>query len=184
MRKIIPFGFAVLSSLTVVYGQAKNIEADRRLSSITYHVYHIFHSVDGVSSEIFCSGQLDSISHKLKLINVSANVLSFNSGNSSRDKTAMNAVDAEHYSQVVFQSDTINYVSDSTLFVVGKLSFHGITNEISMPVSLNYESGTTDCEGGFEANFSDYNVERPSIFFISIGNKFGIKFHIVFDSTF
>ncbi len=184
MRKMFLLIFTIFTTLAVVYGQTDNVGADKDLSSITYHVYHIFHSVDGISKEASCFAKMDSVTHRIQMIRVFADVITFNSGNSSRDKNAMAAIDAAYYPQVTFQSDTINYFSDSTLGVVGRPTFHGVTHEVSMLVSISYEQGKTICDGGFDANFSDYNVERPSIFFISIGDKFGIKVHMVFERMF
>jgi len=184
MLKPLPYIIATFIAVTMVYAQTENIEADKDSSSITYHIYHFFHSVDGVSKEISCFAKIDSNTHKIKSVNVTAMVLMFNSGNSSRDKTAMEAIDAPTYPRVAFQSDSISYTSDSTLNVIGKLSFHGITREISFPLTMEHKSGETICDGGFEANFSDYKVERPSLLLISIGDKFGVKFHVVFKGTF
>jgi len=185
MRKVFQLTVLLLfGACAAACGQTNSITADTTESTITYHVDHFFHSVDGISKHVTCHVYADAATHKLSSVSIAVNVNTFDSGNSSRDNTAMDAVDASHYPEVTFQSDTVVYTSDSTLQVTGRLTFHGIAKQFSLPVQVTHKEGGTAFDGSFGATFSGFNVTRPSLMFIPISDKFRLTFHVVFREAF
>lgn len=172
--------FAVAGE-SVAYGSGNRLEANRDSSFVAYHIYHLFHSVDGVSKSVSCSVEVDSSVHRIIRVSVETEVKTFNSGNDTRDKTAMKAIEADKYPVVTFRSDSIMYDSDTTASVRGKLNFHGVVTEIIMPVTVVSRTGETVCDGSTQLTFDAFNVDRPALIFIPIGNTFIVKFHMVFD---
>ncbi len=164
-----------------VYAQAAKIEADKNESLVTYHVHHLFHNVDAVSKQVTCLAEVDSSVGKIQSVFVSAEVTSFNSGNSDRDDHAMKAVDAIDYPQVIFQSDSIGYIPNTEIKVNGKLTFRGVTKEIAVSLSVMPTGNETACDGNFDISLTEFKVDRPSLLLISIDDKLQVDFHIVFD---
>lgn len=164
------------------HGRSNSIDADKDSSFISYHVYHLFHSVDGVSKQVRCDIDVDSAVHKIIEVSAEAEVNSFDSGNEARDKTALSAIESIKYPVVGFQSDSISYDSDKMIRIKGKLKFHGVTRETTIPVSVISKMGKTICDGSIQLDFNTFNVKRPSLIFIPIGDTFIVRFHMVFDS--
>jgi len=61
--------------------------------------------VDGVDKAVTCLGDFDSLSGRIQRIRVTADVRGFDSGNASRDKTAMNSIEAGKFPETTFGSD-------------------------------------------------------------------------------
>ena len=88
-----------------------------------------------------------------------------------RDRTHTEAID---FPLVTFKSDNASIKQDS-LYVNGKLTFHGITKDISVVASITQQNGF-QVNGGFCINLSDYNVQRPSLLFIKINDEICIDY--------
>lgn len=179
--KFVAAGLIVCTAHTTGFSGTRTVEGDKRRSVIIYHVDHFFHSVDGVCKEVTCNVVVDSASDAILSVFISAPVTAFNSGNSSRDTTAMRAIESTKYPLVEFVSDTVRCTSDSTMMVSGKLDFHGVKRKISINVTETANLHSTVFDGEFHAAFSDFNIERPSLVFIPISDSFGVKFHVVLD---
>jgi len=157
------------------------IEANKDVSFISYRVYHFFHSVEGINKHVSCKIDIDSTTDKIIGVSAKAEVDSFDSGNEARDKTAMKAIESDKFPAVAFQSDSIAYDSDTTISVLGKLTFHGVTKKITIPITIVPKTYETICDGSVRLDFDKFNVERPDLLFIPVGNTFIIRFHVVFD---
>lgn len=166
---------------SAAFASAHRLAADKDSSFMSYHVYHLFHSVDGISRHVSCDIAVDSSTHRITSVTMESDVNSFDSGNKARDKTAMRAIESDRYPLVVFQSDSISYDSDTTLNVKGLLSFHGVAREVAIPVIIISKTNEIICEGSLGLDFHSFNVERPRLVFIPIGSKFIVRFRLVFD---
>lgn len=174
-------GFFMIVAGSVVNGSVIKLEADKENSSISYHVYHVFHSVDGISKNISCSTEIDSATNRIIRVSVKTYANSFNSGNEARDKTVMKTIESDKYPEVTFESDSIFFDSDTSMSIKGRMTFHGVEKEITAPVDISTKENEMICDGSFQLDFDEFNVSRPSLVFIPIGNTFVIRFHIVFN---
>lgn len=166
---------------SVTYAKVEKVEADKNESSIAYHLHHPMHEVDGVSKQVYCQVEVDDSSHRIRAVLVTVDVTTFNSGNSDRDDHAMEVIDALDYPDVKIQSDSVSYLSDTNITVSGRLTFHGVSEAITLPVSISPMGDKTACDGDFDISLTKFKVERPSLLFIPVDDKLHIKFHIVFD---
>jgi len=171
--------------LTIVWesaacGPLKKQEADKDSSFISYHVYHFFHSVEGISRNVLCDAETDSSTHTIAIVSAEAGVNTFKSGNEARDESAMKAVDSDKYPEVTFQSDSIFFDSDTTARVKGKLMFHGVSNPVTIPITIKFRTGEMIVDGIINLNFDSFNVKRPALVFIPIGDDFTVAFHFSF----
>lgn len=178
---ILAVGILIILGESVAFGAVNKLQAKKDSFFISYHVYHVFHSVDGISKNILCYIEFDSSTHMIIGVYVETGVNTFNSGNETRDKTVMKAVESDKYPDVAFQSDSIAYNSDTTMSVKGKLTFHGVPKEIVIPITVISKERDTICDGSIDLDFDTFNVEKPALLFIPASNTFIVKFHMVFD---
>jgi polyisoprenoid-binding protein YceI len=180
-KLLLVIGFFLILAGSVVHGSVIKLNADKDSSFISYHVYHFFHSVDGTSKNISCVTEIDSATHRIIRVSVKTDANSFNSGNEARDKTVAKTIESDKYPEITFESDSVFYDSDTTMSVEGRITFHGVKKEIIAPATISSKDNQIICDGSIQLNFDEFNVKRPSLLFIPIGNEFIIRFHIVFN---
>jgi polyisoprenoid-binding protein YceI len=153
---------------------SREYQAIRGESTLAYTLVHPMHKVKGVTRDFVCKVVLapDTVSSR---VYVSAQVRSFDSGNSSRDSHAMEAVQALRYPLVEFASDAVKPEGDGYR-VSGHLTFHGITRPVDFHVTPRDFAGKVEITGRFDIKLSDFRVKRPSLLFIPSEDKLGIDF--------
>jgi len=158
-------------------GFAKSYEALRGDSKLTYHLHHPFHEIESVSRDFSCTVDLSDDTTHAK-IHVKASVVSFNSGNSSRDSHALEVLDAFKYPAVEFTSDSVRH-EEKSYRVFGRLTFHGVTRPINFAVVPEYGKDKVRIKGGFTLKLGDYKVERPSLMMIRTDEDLKIDIDVV-----
>ena len=142
-------------------------------SEIRYHGIHPLHQWTGISTS--ASGRVSyDQSTNLGSITVSVALNSFDSKVYARDSNMLTHTEAIDFPLVIFKSDNASIKQDS-LYVNGKLTFHGITKDISVVASITHQNGF-QVNGGFCINLSYYNVQRPSLLFIKINDEICIDY--------
>lgn len=156
---------------------AKVYEAIRGESVLTYRIKHPMHKVKGVTREFTCKVDLasDTVSSKVE---VSADVKTFDSGNSNRDDHVLEAVKALKHPRVEFASDSVRKDGDGYR-VFGKLTFAGKTGPVDFAVVPKHEGGKVRIAGGFTVKPTDFGVKPPSLMFIAAEDKLDIRFELV-----
>lgn len=167
---------ALILGLAMAPG-AKVYEAVKGESVLTYRIKHPMHKVKGVTREFTCKVDLspDTLSSKVE---VSADVKTFDSGNSNRDDHVLEAVKARKHPRVEFASDSVRK-SDDGYRVFGKLTFAGTTRPVDFTVVPKHEGGKVRIAGSFTVKPTDYGVKPPSLMFISAEDKLDIRFDLV-----
>jgi polyisoprenoid-binding protein YceI len=159
-------------------GDVKIFEAIKGESTLNYRLVHPMHVVHGVSKDFQCKVTTNGDTSRVHVA-VSANVSSFNSGNSNRDSHALEVLDALRYPNVSFVSDKAVPIENRSRYqVTGQLTFHGITREISFPVIPKRVDHKINVKGGFDINLSDYKVARPSLLGVAVKDKLTITFDL------
>jgi polyisoprenoid-binding protein YceI len=156
--------------------EAKPYEALKGESTLTYVLDHPMHLIKGVNRDFECKVDLadDTVS---SMIRVSARVRDFNSGNSSRDSHALEAVDGMKYPRVAFASRSVK--RDSAGYTVaGDLTFHGVTRPVEMHVVPGEAKDRITIKGAFTIRLSDYGVKAPSLLFIKIKDEMTLRFDL------
>jgi polyisoprenoid-binding protein YceI len=148
-------------------------------SSMTYVLIHPLHRIEGVSHDVNCAIEYDDATHAITHATFSADVSSFDSGNSNRDSHAMEILEALLYPTVSFESSSI--VADgSSLKVTGDLTFHGTTKSVAFSAIEKDSSGTMNISGGANISLTAFNIERPSLLMIPVQDTLSISFTVVF----
>ncbi|MFI5253811.1 MAG: YceI family protein [Bacteroidota bacterium] len=147
--------------------QLKSVEAIKEQSPVTYRIVHPLHEMIATSKEVLFKADIDPAKKEIKNVSAQVDVTTFDSGNSNRDSHAMEVVDAITYPDVSFSSTNIVQSSDS-LSVTGKLTFHGVTKDITMLGSSQWTTDSLNVQGKFDITLSGFNLERPSLLMIPV----------------
>ena len=170
----------VLITASTVSAQLKKIEAVKKESSITYKLTHPLHEVEAISKESICRLNVDLTSKQIKDAMVDVDVMTFNSGNSNRDSHAMEVIDAISYPDAKFISNNIVQKGDSVK-AFGKLTFHGITKDVTLSAAVKWESNKLLIDGWFNISLTEFKVERPSLLLIPCNDILKFTFTQVFN---
>ncbi len=157
---------------------AKKISAIKGESWIKYSLSHPLHKVDAITKEFICDVEIND-AKEIQSVKVSADVMTFDSGNSNRDSHAMEVIDAFTYPEVSFISDAVS-TNGNDLNVSGKLSFHGVTKPVSFSAKAQSQNGKTTVEGKITVKLEDFKVERPKLALIPTDEFLYISFVVVF----
>ena len=115
---------------------------------------------------------------------------SYKTDSDSRDKDVIeNALEAPKYPTITFESAGLSGVrrdgvNAGQLLVLGKLTLHGVTKDIAVPVTVVLDgNGRLVTDGTYSFKFEDYGVKRPSkmMGLMTTGDEAKIDFHIVAD---
>lgn len=86
-------------------------------------------------------------------------------------------LDVAHFPTMQFSS-TSTTGSGSKLVLNGKLTIHGVTRDISLPVDVTFTDTTVRGTGSIKLKTSDFGIEPYSAFLGAVKNKDGIVLHI------
>jgi polyisoprenoid-binding protein YceI len=159
--------------------QTKVVEASKEESSITYKLNHKLHHIEAVSKDGWFRAELDPAKHEITSVTAQVDVMTFDSGNSNRDSHAMEVIESIKYPDVTFSCSAIAQSGDSVR-VSGKLTFHGIANDITMTGIAKWSDKRLDVDGGFDLSLTEFKVERPSLLMIPVDDALRFSLHAVF----
>ena len=173
---LIPFFFIAAIS---AYSTVITVHAKKDGSTIEYTLVHPLHTVHGISKDVDCDVKYDNATGKVTGVSVKADVLSFDSDNSNRDSHMGEVTDALEYPEVVFDCDSVTYLNNDTLAVVGKLTFHNVTKTIPVKVSEKFNGNETIFDGDFNISLTEFKIKRPSLLLMPVKDKLELQFNIV-----
>ena len=157
------------------------INFDLNESFISYDGKHPAHNWTGISKEIQGTFEINKEDLTQSKVDLFVPVFSFDSKNANRDSNMLDVVEEYYYPYVRFISSKIEKVDDG-FNVVGNLSFHGITKEFTIPVSLMQDDKRIVVESDFSIMLTDFKIRRPSLLTIKIRNQIDIKVFLVGSS--
>ena len=178
--KILVAFIVFLLPASTLFSQTKKYVAEKGDSYITYKITHPLHEVEAKSKNDYCVILADAAKKEIKEVAVQVDVTSFDSGNSNRDSHAMEVVNAITYPDAQFTSTSVVPKGDS-LEVNGKLTFHGITRDISLEVFPSWMQDKLIVNGKFDISLTAFKIKRPSLFLIPINDKCEFTLKQVFD---
>ncbi len=166
---IAPSRFAAGEKLSALKGDSK----------ISYELSHPLHKVEATTRDFTCEIEL-SESKEISSVKFSADVTTFDSGNSNRDSHAMEVIDAISYPDVAFQSTGISADGDK-LNVTGNLTFHGVTKRVSFNASKKLADGKLIVEGAAALSLTEFKIDRPALLAIRVDDTLKISFVMAFS---
>jgi len=155
------------------------INGTRSESSMTYHIHHPLHEVEATSKDLQCRITYNAATGEILHAFFSADVTSFDSGNSNRDSHAMEVLDALSYPTVSFNSKSIT-TTGTNLTVEGDLNFHGRTKPIVFAATTAKAADKLTVDGQANVSLTAFEIDRPSLLMIPVDDTLKISFIVVF----
>jgi polyisoprenoid-binding protein YceI len=113
---------------------------------------------------------------------------SYSSGLDHRDRKVLSsALETALYQSIIFESKRIDNAEIDApgalgkATIVGRLTLHGTTRELDVPVSVTLSPDRHfSADGEVSFDYTDYGVHRPGVLgVIKAGRRVSIRFHVV-----
>ena len=166
----------ILSINNLSSQELKNIDTTK--SSISYSGNHFLHKWSAENNNL--SGLIKIDNENILNIGIVAKVVDFKSGNSSLDSNSYRVLEALKFPNIIFKSVSVTSINGQSN-IKGLIEFHGIEKNIDVNVKLTTIENTTQMNGEFTINLSDFSVDRPSLLLRKIDNQITIVFELVFS---
>lgn len=135
------------------------------------------------------SGEVDGDPNNLTAtghVSLEIDATSYDSGNSTRDRHVIHsALETFNYSGINFVStriENVNVVAPGAMgsaTIVGNLTLHGVTREMSIPVDLSMSpDGIFDARGEVTFDYTDFGISPPRLLVLVAGKLVKIEFQI------
>jgi len=178
-RLIFEFSIFLLIGISAI-AQPLKVQSTTDGSAATYRLVHPLHHMEATSKDVMFRAEIDPTKKEIMSVSAQVDVTTFDSGNSNRDSHAMEVIDAISYPDVSFSGTTITQTGDS-LNVAGKLTFHGVTNNVVAVVTPRWSQNRLDVEGGFPLSLTAFKIERPSLLMIPVNDTLRFTLKAAFE---
>jgi polyisoprenoid-binding protein YceI len=155
----------VVTSITIA--QIKTVTSMKGESSAVYFMVHPMHKFDATSKDVVYTASLDPGAKSIKNVTAVVDVTSFDSGNSNRDSHAMEVIDAMSFPETTFATTSI-VPQENSLMIGGKLTFHGVTHDITAIAVPEWGSDKLVVHATMNISLTAFKVERPALLFIPV----------------
>ena len=135
------------------------VDFDLSKSFISYDGKHPAHNWTGISKDIQGTFELNEEDLTKSKVDLFVPVFSFDSKNANRDSNMLDVVEEYYYPYVRFISSKIEK-NENGFNVIGNLSFHGITKELTIPVRFKKDNSLFN---DWSPNIKDYEIIRERI---------------------
>jgi polyisoprenoid-binding protein YceI len=180
MKKTVFVVVSFLMSVAVnAVAQPRAGELLKGESWIAYKLVHPLHEIVARSTSPDYSIEIDPTKKQIETVSAEVDVTSFDSGNSNRDSHAMEVVEALLYPDASFTSTSVDQKGDS-LFVKGKLTFHGVTKSITMTGTDTWQPNRLDVHGAFTISLTEFKIDRPSLLMIPVEDNLSFSLAAAF----
>lgn len=92
-------------------------------------------------------------------------------------------LDIAKYPTMSFTSTSATVGAGDKLTLNGKLTMHGVTKDISLPIEATLKGNTIEGKGSVKLKTSDFGIEPYSAFLGAVKNKDGIVLHVHLVAT-
>jgi hypothetical protein len=149
-------------------------------STLTYHMSHPIHQVDGSSTE--AKGKGTCASSKCDFL-IAAPVKSFGSGDSNRDLHMIQTVRGAEFPLVVVRTTLPNPAPDGTIYADLEVQFAGRTVRYQR---IAFEKSTNGNEvhvtGTVPSTCSDFKIDPPSFLTVPIKNEIPVRVDMMWQA--
>ena len=186
--------FAWVAALTCALAAeatlAETYVVDVSHSSVDFSIRHLVGRTKGRFGDFSGTIGYDAARPEASSFSGVIQVKSIDTGNERRDGHLKSAdfFEAETYPTITFESTEVTGTGENTLSVKGKLTMHGTTKEVTLPVEI-LGTGTNPRSGkaqiGLETNFtllcSDYGVNSWARFSAVLGDE--VKIQVLIEAN-
>ena len=172
-KRISAVVFLVLMHLSAPSGRATAKEWILVQSTLSYHVSHPLHQIDGVSHAARGKGVCDAGECNFL---IAVPVKSFDSGDSNRDLHMLQATRGAQFPLVTVRTRVPETaVGSSTLEADLEIQFSGETAHYKVPFQLTKQGNEIKLSGTIPATVSDFKIDRPSLLSFAIKNEIPVR---------
>jgi polyisoprenoid-binding protein YceI len=171
--------FLTVLAVVPAPAQVRHLKQRKEESSMTYRIVHPLHKIEATSKDVVYDLEADPGSKEFKKVSGSVDVTTFDSGNSNRDSHAMEVIDAIDFPDANFEGTGFTQKGDS-LIITGKVTFHGVTRDMTAGAVTHWSEGKLEVDGSFNLSLEAFKIERPSLLMIPVEDKLSFSFAAVF----
>jgi polyisoprenoid-binding protein YceI len=123
---------------TATVSAVRNLDIDRSHSEVAFQVRHLLSKVRGRFDDFAGTVRFDEANPPQSSVNVVIQAASIATGDADRDKHLRSAdfFDVERYPTITFNSTSITHRGNDAYDVVGDLTIHGVTKQVTLPASF------------------------------------------------
>jgi polyisoprenoid-binding protein YceI len=121
-------------------------------------------------------------------VTLAIDATSYRTNSEARDRAVKaRALEVDKFPQATFESSGVPEArkigeSSAELRIAGRLTLHGVSREITVPVAVRLEGGRLIADGRTVLRLADYGIPRLSLIgFMKIGDSATVEFHVVAD---
>ena len=181
---------ALAFALTAEATLAETYVVDTSHSSVDFSIRHLVGRTKGRFGDFSGTIGYDAANPDSSSFSGTIQVKSIDTGNERRDAHLQNAdfFEAETYPTITFESTEVTSTGENTLSAKGKLTMHGTTKEVTLPIEIlgtgiNPRGGKAQI--GLETNFSilcsDYGVNSWERFRAVLGDE--VKIQVLIEAN-
>lgn len=152
------------------------LDLDPNASSVGFQLSTTWHGVEGKTSHV--TGQITSPSGKIfedGRVHVEVQAATLDTGNGRRDKTMRDdCLQTSRFPRITFAStgppvtlstvrDTAGKLVEVSFTTPGDLTIHGVTRQVSLPVTARAEGRAWEMTGEIGVKLSQFQIPDPSI---------------------
>ncbi len=152
---------------------------DKKQSTITYAMKHPLHSWTGVSNDVAAVLLTNDSKTEFYQVAVAVKIASFDTKNANRDSHTMEVTEALKYPTITFSSTSIK-VNENKATITGNLTFHGVTQPITVEATQQNVNGKMAVTGKFNVSMTQFRIDPPSLVGLATKDNIDLEFKIVF----
>ncbi len=157
--------FANANNLTVQNAEIKahtNVFGDSEINPTTKNV----------KSDLTIENGIESIKGKIYF-----DTLTLISEKKDRDTNMYKLLNVEKFKTISFDIKSITK-NETDYEIKGALTLNGVTKNIKAKIIINQQNNEILLNGGFSFNLTDFNLEPPTMLFLTVRNQIDISYNI------
>ena len=157
--------FVNANNLTVQNGEIKahtEVFGDSEINPTTKNV----------KADLTIENSIESIKGKIYF-----ETLTLISDKKSRDEHMYELLQVEKFKTISFDIRSITK-NETDYEIKGALTLNGVTKNIKAKIIINQQNNQISLNGGFSFNLTDFNLEPPTMMFLTIRNQIDITYNI------
>jgi polyisoprenoid-binding protein YceI len=176
-----------LALLLAAAASGHTFSVDAPASTVTYHIVHKLHRVEGRTSTLEGKAVLEPDGRLLVMVR--APVASFDSGDRNRDTHMLETMEASRFPFVVFKGvarleggllPVARTAATVQVSVSGEVDLHGVKEPITIPLTVELRpDGTARAKASFEVGLERHGIDRPSLLFVKIDDACRVDVDLV-----
>jgi len=128
-----------------------------------------------VKADLTIENTIESIKGKIYF-----DTLSLISDKKSRDESMYKLLNIEKFKTISFDIRSITKTPEA-YEIKGVLTLNGVSKNIKAKISITQQNNQVLLSGGFSFNLTDFNLEPPTMMFLTVRNQIDISYNIALE---